>query len=578
MRYLATVAKGLEAVVWGELSALGLEPGPPRPGLVPFEGGWEAGYRACLRLRAARRVLLELGRFEASHADGLYAGARALRWPDHFGRKTTFAVEASVRDHPSLTHSGYAALKVKDAVADALRAVFGVRPDVDREDPDVRVVLHLHGTSATIALDLAGPLHKRGYRVKTVPAPLNETLAAGILLLAGYDGTAAFADPFCGSGTLCIEAALIASGTAPGLVRKVRFGFQRWPGFRDRTFQRLVEEARAAARRPSSPILGSDADGRALIAARDNAAAAGMSEWIRFERRDAREFVSPGPGCLVVSNPPYGDHAGAGEDLPALYRAFGDALKRNAGGATAYLLCGNPALAKCVGLRAARRIPLWNGPMECRLLEYRMVEGAFRTPGKGESAAGTGESLGETPGPGRRGVEGAVSGDGGEAPGPCPRVDLRPPQPGDLPILFEHQRDPEAAHMAAFPPRDWEAFQAHWAKILADPEVQVRTVLADGKVAGDLLCWGPAEEKEVGYWIGREFWGRGVATRALAAFLGVLEFPVLFAHVAKHNVASRRVLEKCGFKVCGEMRRACGEPPLEADEFVLRWERAEETP
>ncbi len=378
MRYLATVAKGLEAVVSDELAALGLGPGPPRTGIVPFEGGWEAGYRACLHLRAARRVLMELGRFEASGADALYAGARALRWPDHLGRKTTFAVEASVRDHPSLTHSGYAALKVKDAVADALRAVFGIRPDVDRENPDVRIVLHLHGTAATVALDLSGPLHKRGYRVKTVPAPLNETLAAGILLLAGYEGTAPMADPFCGSGTLCIEAALIASRTAPGLVRKARFGFERWPDFRDRTFGRLVDEARTAVRPTPYPILGSDVDGRALIAARDNAAAAGMSERIRFERRDAREFIPPGPACLVLSNPPYGDHAGAGEDLPALYRGFGDALKKNAGGATAYLLCGNPALAKCVGLRPARRIPLWNGPMECRLLEYRMVEGEYR--------------------------------------------------------------------------------------------------------------------------------------------------------------------------------------------------------
>jgi putative N6-adenine-specific DNA methylase len=379
MRFLATVAKGLEDVVEGELGALNLAPaGAPRAGLVPFEGGWEAGYRACLHLRAARRVLMEVGRFEAPGADALYSGVRSLRWADHLSRKTTFAVEASVRDNPSLTHSGYAALKVKDGVADALRAVFGARPDVDRDDPDVRILLHLHGTSATLALDLSGPLHKRGYRVKTVPAPLNETLAAGVLLLAGYDGTAPFADPFCGSGTLCIEAALIASRTAPGLVRKSPFGFERWPDFRDRTFGRVTGEARAEVRRAPSPIRGTDSDGRALIAARDNAAAAGVAEMVRFDRRDARDFVPPGPRCLVVSNPPYGDHAGAGEDLAALYRGFGDALKKNAGGATACLLCGNPALAKCVGLRPSRRVPLWNGPMECRLLEYRMVEGEYR--------------------------------------------------------------------------------------------------------------------------------------------------------------------------------------------------------
>jgi RimJ/RimL family protein N-acetyltransferase len=159
-----------------------------------------------------------------------------------------------------------------------------------------------------------------------------------------------------------------------------------------------------------------------------------------------------------------------------------------------------------------------------------------------------------------------------------PEVRVREVEASDLPVLFEHQRDPEANRMAAFPPRDREAFAAHWVKILADPQVRVRTIVADGRVAGDIISWNQDGEREVGYWLGREFWGRGIATRALRAFLAGEDGGPVFGHVAKHNLASLRVLEKCGFVLCGEMRRACGEPPVEADEFVLRWEPARRGP
>ncbi|MGC8764181.1 MAG: THUMP domain-containing class I SAM-dependent RNA methyltransferase [Acidobacteriota bacterium] len=378
MRFVATVAPGLEATAAEEIRALGLRVLAAGGGAVAFQGREEDGQRACLFLRSARRVLLPVAEYEADGPEALYEGALAVAWEDHLDLSRTFAVEASVQDAPT-GHSGFAALKVKDAVADRLRRRLGGRPDVDRRDPDLRILVRWRGSRVELSLDLSGgPLHKRGYRLHSVQAPLNETTAAGILLLLGYDGTVPFSDPFCGSGTFAVEAALIATGTAPGLLRDRPFGFERWPAFRPGRFARLKEEAARRVTRPACRIAASDRDGAAVEAARRNARRAGMEEWIAFATADAREWVPPGKDGILATNPPYGDHAGAGEDLPSLYRSFGDALKRRGAGWTAGILCGNPALLKSVGLRPSRRIPLWNGPQECRLAVYRLVEGTFR--------------------------------------------------------------------------------------------------------------------------------------------------------------------------------------------------------
>lgn len=380
---LATASKGLEDVVASEIRGLGLAVLRTSPGLVAFRGRREDAWRACLHLRAARRVLLPLGSFEAPDAGALYDGARGLPWAEVLTPRHTFAVEASIRDS-AFTHSGYVALKVKDAVADALRDRRGARPDVDRADPDVAVVVHLEGTRCSISLDASGgPLHKRGYRVKSVHAPLNETLAAGILLLAGYDGAAPFADPFCGSGTFLVEAALIATRTPPGLLRRRPFGFQRWPGYDDRSFQRLVREAEARITLPACRIEGTDREKAAIAAAAANAAAAAMGAFIRVRPAPLHAFSAPGDGGVLATNPPYGDHSGAGEDLTALYRQLGDVLKQRCPGWKAYVLTGDPALGKQIGLRPSRRIPLFNGPLECRLLVFDLYEGS-RRDGPGE--------------------------------------------------------------------------------------------------------------------------------------------------------------------------------------------------
>ncbi len=415
MRFFATCAKGTEGALRRELVALKLRHVRGGQGGVAFEGGLEAAMRACLHSRVAMRVLLELASFAAGDADALYQGVRAVDWTAWLTARTTLAVEATVRDS-AVTHSGFAALKVKDAVVDALRDKLGARPDVDPKDPDVRIVLHLARDQADLGLDLAGePLHKRGYRSGMTPAPLKETLAAAVLALGSVDLERPFIDPMCGSGTLAIEQALAARKIAPGLGRA--FGFQRWPSYRGELqskWDRMKEEARRAAL-PSAPapILARDLFAKALDAARRNAAAAGVAADIRFEKGDARD-LAPEAGMAagtICTNPPYGERlmgheAGratgreaperAGHDrrerragrlreappdpraahvaqlkLKGLYRGMAEAMARFHGWSVV-LLSGNPLLEQAMHVKPAVTHRLWNGPLEVKLLRYRI--------------------------------------------------------------------------------------------------------------------------------------------------------------------------------------------------------------
>ena len=386
-QFLATCAKGTEGALRRELSALHLGAHGIRGG-VSFEGPLEAGMRACLHARTAMRVLLELARFEAPDAGALYEGARAIPWDRWLTVRTTLAVEASVSSSV-ITHSGFAALKVKDAAVDALRDKLGARPDVDAKDPDVRIVLHLAKGLATISLDLAGePLHRRGYRAVTTQAPLKETLAAAVLLLGGADPELPFVDPLAGSGTLAIEHALRARHIAPGLGRA--FGFQRWPAYRggpQSSWDRMKAEARAAALpRAPAPILARDLHPKAVAAARRNAAAAGVAADVRIEQGDARDLEPRfAPGTLAA-NPPYGERlmgerAGSegrpadarvqAKKLQGFYRGLGEMLLRHRGW-TAVVLSGSPLLERAIPLHPEVDHRLWNGPLEVHLLKYRI--------------------------------------------------------------------------------------------------------------------------------------------------------------------------------------------------------------
>ncbi len=392
MNFFATCAKGTEGALRRELSGLHLPEVRGDRGGVSFQGELEAGMRACLHARSAMRVLLELARFPAPSADALYEGVRAVPWQDWLTVRTTLAVEATVGSS-AITHSGFAALKVKDAVVDALREVLGARPDVDPKDPDVRIVLHLQRDQATLSLDLAGaPLHRRGYRAAMTEAPLKETLAAAALLLGGVDPALPFVDPMAGSGTLAIEHALRARRIAPGLGRP--FGFQRWPAYRggpQSLWDRMKAEARAAVLpRAPAPIVARDGHPRAVEALRRNAGAAGVLPDLTIAKADARDLQPIADEGTLVSNPPYGERLGgkgrrgsadepptpgqaivAEKKLAGFYRGLAEMLARHRGW-TVVLLSGNPLLQRAIPAQPEVDHRLWNGPLEVHLLRYRI--------------------------------------------------------------------------------------------------------------------------------------------------------------------------------------------------------------
>ena len=366
----ATAAKGVEDVLAGELRALELEPRTADRGGVSFRGGREACYRANLWLRTANRVLVPVAKFECGSEEALYREVRRLPWHGWIPPDRTLAVDANVRDSFS-THSGFVALKTKDAIVDAVREAVGRRPSVQADDPDVSVNVHLARNVCTVSLDSSGAgLHRRGYRVAATEAPLRETLAAALIELTGWSGDAPLVDPMCGSGTIAIESALKATRRAPGLRR--RFGFERWPDFDAALWHRVRGEAESQVRRAPAEIRASDLSGAAVEIARANAGRAQVSDAIRFETADVRALAPPSPPGVILFNPPYGERLGEADSLKSLYREIGDLLKRRCKGFTAWIFTGNPELAKSVGLHASRRIELFNGPIECRLLKYEL--------------------------------------------------------------------------------------------------------------------------------------------------------------------------------------------------------------
>lgn len=369
--YFATAARGLEPVVAAELRALGFDNISETTGGVAFQGSLAAGYKANLWLRSATRVLLRLAHFPAQSPQALYEAARQLPWEEFLSVYQTLAVHANVRDS-AMTHSHYVALKTKDAIVDRFRDKFGRRPSVDTRMPDVQINVHLAADQCTISLDMSGDsLHKRGYRTRTGSAPLNEALAAGILHLAGYDGTQPFYDPMCGSGTFVIEAALIAGNIAPGLTRE-RFGFMSWSTFAQESWHELLQEAREAQRPIPAPIAGSDISGPMITMALKNARRANVLQHVKLRRSDISEVTSPAETGIVLCNPPYGERIGEKKALQALYRRIGDVYKQRFRGHNGFIFTGNIELLKSVGLKTNQRIILYNGPIESRLVRYAL--------------------------------------------------------------------------------------------------------------------------------------------------------------------------------------------------------------
>jgi len=364
-------------VLADELRGLGAEAVEAHRGGVAFGGSLADGYRACLWSRVASRVLMPLARFAAADPGELYDGVRAVDWTAHVGPERTLAVLVAGARSP-VGPANFLALKTKDAIVDAVRDAEGARPSIDKRSPDVRVHVHVAGTAVTVSLDLAGAgLHRRGAGRTGAEAPLRETLAAALLRIAGWPERARSVplyDPMCGTATLLVEAAGIALDVAPGLARG-RAGVEGWRGHDRGLWERLREEARdrrAAAERHAGHvrIAGADASAEAVRLARDVASRAGFGRVVRVEPGELRDATPPWPDTgLIVTNPPYGVRLGEAGELGPLYEALGDTLKHRFPGWTAWVLSGNRALDRHLGLRAASRHVVWNGPIECRFIE-----------------------------------------------------------------------------------------------------------------------------------------------------------------------------------------------------------------
>ena len=343
---------------------------------MAFSGDWSACYGVNLWSRIASRVLWKVSQFDYRDEKHLYEAARALDWQKYFPVERTLRVNVTAQKSP-LKSLEFATLRIKDAVCDRFRDDAGRRPDVDRAHPDVRIHAFLEGARATLYLDTSGkPLFKRGWRSGAGEAPLRENLAAGIVMLSGWQAGEALLDPMCGAGTLLVEAAAMARGRAPGAKRS--FGFEKLSVFDRARWDRLRHEKKDSSATPV--IHGSDNDPRAIDAARRNLAEAGVERWVKLEQADVLERQAPAPGGVVLANPPYGERMGSPEELARFYPRLGDALKKRFAGWRCFIFTADLRLPKLIRLEPSARTPLWNGALECRLYRFDIVSGSHRKP------------------------------------------------------------------------------------------------------------------------------------------------------------------------------------------------------
>ena len=370
MKFFATCARGLEKILAEELRELQADSVEVGRGGVGFDGDLALLYRANLWLRTEVRVLWPILEAPVKSPDDLYLAVQSLDWSKFMTPAHTLAVDCNVRDS-SITHSMYAALRVKDAICDQFVEKVGKRPSVDTETPMVGLNLHIYQDQAVLSLESSGEsLHKRGYRTVLSKAPLNEALAAGLILLTGWRGEVPLIDPMCGSGTFCTEAAWIALKRPPGLTRR-RFGFMGWMNYDVGLWTTLRDEARRqVAKQLPQPILGFDVRRDALHFSETNARAAGIGHLLKFALRDVSDFVPPaGPPGILICNPPYGERIGEEQELKGLYRRLGEVFRERCAGWTLWVFTGNAFLARQIG-KPAQVIDLFNGKIPCRFLRY----------------------------------------------------------------------------------------------------------------------------------------------------------------------------------------------------------------
>lgn len=376
---LAKTFKGLEEVLAGELVELGANNVQIERRAVSFTGDKRLLYTANMCLRTASRVLVPIATFRAKDADAVYEQAKQIDWSRYMTLKTGFAIDATVYSD-TFRHSQYVTYRVKDAIADYWMEREQKRPSVKLTDPDLSLNVHISAETVTISLDSSGDsLHKRGYRVANTEAPINEALAAGMLLLAGWHGQGDFYDPMCGSGTLLIEAALIARNIAPGIYRK-GFAFEKWADFDRDLFEDIYNDD--SRERPfTHKIYGSDAGYYAVQTALKNIQSASLQRDIEVRQiriEELRLADRDTNGALVMMNPPYGERLSQDKDVLRLYQDMGTALKHQFSGATAWIISSNEDALKCIGLKPSKRIHLINGELECLFNQYELFQGEHK--------------------------------------------------------------------------------------------------------------------------------------------------------------------------------------------------------
>ncbi len=377
-RIIVTCAKGVPPFLKEEVLSLGLPVLSETVAGVETEGTMEDAMRLNLFLRTGQRVLLLLREMGVRNADELYRGISRIAWEDYVPPEEVLCVTSAV-DNPTIRDSRFANLKCKDAIVDRIVRKIGRRPDSGPERTGVVVDLYWKRDLCLVYLDTSGePLYRRGYRRIPLRAPMQETLAAAVVQATGWKGRGSFVNPMCGSGTLVVEAALIALDMAPGLLRK-NFGFMHLKGFNPSSWNKMREKARGRVKKSfPGKLVATDIDSRAVRAAEQNAATAGVDRLIEFDLGDYSATPLPEGGGVVILNPEYGERMGKIGELEEVYRGIGDFFKKKCQGYTGYIFTGNPDLAKKVGLKAKRRIPFFSSNIECRLLEYDLYEGSQR--------------------------------------------------------------------------------------------------------------------------------------------------------------------------------------------------------
>ena len=371
---VATTLFGLEEILAGELKALGAENITVYKRAVGFNGDKRLIYAANLWCRTALRILMPIREFDVNNEQDLYNKISLINWQEYLDVKGTLAIDAVV-NNSDLTHSKFVAQKTKDAIADQFRNKFGERPSVDLDNPSLRINIHIDKNHCTVALDSSGiPLFKRGYRQATGDAPINEVLAAGLILLSGWQKDCDFIDPMCGSGTMLIEAAMIANNIAPGNYRKM-YGFMKWKDYDSALWTEILKDSYLQQTEFENEIYGSDISSRAIEIAKENIKAAGFHKDITLQVCAFDQSHPASKKGIIISNPPYGERLQQ-DDIIAFYKTIGDTLKKNYTGHSAWVISSDIEALKFIGLHPSRKIKIFNGQLECKFVRFDVYEGS----------------------------------------------------------------------------------------------------------------------------------------------------------------------------------------------------------